>query len=93
MISELKRKSNETNYISKVITSKRKVIVKKKNSKTMIGDVVLNDNSLNNNKFYLHFNPNQSIAMMIQSLIHELTHIKQISHKELKPSGDYKTIM
>jgi type II secretory pathway component GspD/PulD (secretin) len=31
MISELKRKSNETNYSSKVITSKRKVIVKKKN--------------------------------------------------------------
>ena len=70
-----------------------KIIVKKKEAKGMIGDVVLNDNSLNNNKFYLHFNPSQSITMMIKSLIHELTHVKQISRKELKPSDDYKMIL
>ena len=30
---------------------------------------------------------------MIKSLIHELTHIKQISNKELKPSDDYKNVI
>ena len=70
-----------------------KIIVKKKERNDRIGDVVFNDNSLNNNKFYLHFNPNQSIALIIKALIHELTHVKQISRKELNWSDDYKTIV
>ena len=98
--SSLKMKPHETLIVNSVIEFMKskygfdaKIIVKKKESKGMIGDVVLNDNSLNNNKFYLHFNPSQSITMMIKSLIHELTHVKQISRKELKPSDDYKMIL
>jgi len=70
-----------------------KIIVKKKDKDGLIGDVILNNNSVNNNKFYLHFNPDQSYAMMIQALIHELTHVKQISRKELLPSDDYKAVL
>ena len=70
-----------------------KITVKKKDSKTLIGDVILNDNSLNKNKFTLHFTPNQSYPEIIKSLIHELTHSKQISKKELKPSDDYKSLI
>jgi len=70
-----------------------KIIVKKKANNSLYGDISLNNNSINNDKFYLHFNPNQSLAMKIQSFIHELTHVKQVSRKELKPSDDYKSIM
>lgn len=70
-----------------------KIIVVKKNNNALIGDVVLNDNSLNKNKFYLHFNPNQSYKEIIKSLIHELTHVKQISSKELTAASDYKNII
>lgn len=69
------------------------IIVKKKQNAKLIGDVILNDNSVNNNKFILHFNPNQSYNQIIKSLIHELTHIKQIFKKELKPSNDYKSLI
>lgn len=69
------------------------IIVKKKSSKELFGDVVLNDNSVNNNKFYVHFNPNQSYDNVIKSLIHELTHVKQISKGELRPSNDYKEVL
>ena len=70
-----------------------KITVRKKTNNSLLGDVVLNDNSLNKNKFTLHYNPNQSLAMQIQSLIHELTHVVQISKKHLKPSDDYKSIL
>ena len=70
-----------------------KIIVKKKDKDGLIGDVVLNDNTLNKNKFYLHFNPRQSTELMIKALIHELTHVKQISRKELLPSSDYKELV
>lgn len=70
-----------------------KIIVKKKQSTKMIGDISLSHSSVNNNKFTLHFNPNQSYLEMIRSLIHELTHVKQVSKKELRPSDDWKSIL
>jgi len=67
-----------------------KIIVKNKSNNSLYGDISLNNNSINKDKFYLHFNPNQSLAMQIQSFINELTHVKQVSRKELQPSDDYK---
>jgi len=70
-----------------------KIIVKKKQNDSLIGDISLNHNSVVNNKFTLHFNPNGSYKRMIQSLIHELTHISQVYKGELRPSEDYKSII
>jgi hypothetical protein len=70
-----------------------KIIVKKKQSNKFIGDISLNHNSIYNNKFTLHYNPNQSYHSIINSLIHELTHIKQVSKGELRPSDDWKYIL
>jgi hypothetical protein len=68
------------------------IIVRKKESTTLIGDISLNHNSITKNKFTLHYNPNQSIRMQIRALIHELTHVKQVSKKELT-TIDYKSII
>ena len=72
-----------------------KIIVKKKDTTKMgmIGDISLNSNSVDGNKFYLHFNPNQSYQRIIQIMIHELTHVKQVSKKELLPNKDYTAIL
>tara|TARA_Y100001937_G_C7115980_1_gene330144 strand:- start:553 stop:1074 length:522 start_codon:yes stop_codon:yes gene_type:complete len=70
-----------------------RITVKKKFSNTLIGDVVLSDASINKGKFTLHFNPNQSYRMIIGALIHELTHIKQISKGELSASEDWKSVL
>lgn len=57
------------------------------------GDVSLNKDSIHNGKFTLTFNPNLGYTMLIRALIHELTHIKQISKGELKSNGTYDTII
>lgn len=79
-------------YMKNKLSFDAKITVKKKNSKNMIGDIQLNANSIDNNKFTLHFNPNQSTVLMIKSLIHELTHVKQVSKGELT-TVDYKSIL
>ena len=98
--TSLKMKDYERLLVNAVISFMKskfgfdaKITVKKKDSKTLIGDVILNDNSLNKNKFTLHFTPNQSYKEIIKSLIHELIHTKQISKKELRPSDDYKSLI
>lgn len=68
-----------------------KIIVKKKTNSLYIGDISLNDNSINKNKFTLHYNPNKSFEMQISALIHELTHVNQVS-KGFLTSKDYKSI-
>lgn len=70
-----------------------KIMVKKINKTGLTGDVVLNDNSLKKNKFTVHIGSNQSIRIMLKSLMHELIHVKQISKGELKPSRDYKDMI
>lgn len=70
-----------------------KIVVKKKQNNKFNGDIILNDNSMNKNKFTLHFNPNLTYLGMIKSLIHELTHIKQISKGELKAALDWKSLI
>jgi len=70
-----------------------KITVKKKQSNHLIGDISLNNNSVVHSKFTLHFNPNQSYLEVIKSLIHELTHIKQVYIGELKPKSDWKSII
>lgn len=69
------------------------ISVKKKQTKGSIGDISLNKNSVFNNNFILHFNPNQGLFEVIRSLIHELTHVKQVSKGELKPASDWKSII
>lgn len=69
-----------------------KIMVKKVNKVGLLGDVVLNDNSINKNKFTVQVASNQSIKFLLNSLIHELTHVKQISKGELRPSDDYKSL-
>ena len=70
-----------------------KIIVKKKERAGLIGDISLSSTSVDGNKFYLHFNPNQSYQRIIQTMIHELTHVKQVSKGELLPNKDYTTIL
>lgn len=55
----------------------------------MIGDIAINHNSVYNNRFTLHFNPNASYIQIVKSLIHELTHVKQVSKGELKPNSEW----
>ena len=68
------------------------IVVKHKEKLGMFGDVSMSDASVNKNKFTIHYNPNQGITTRIQSLIHELTHVKQIAKKELQPGPDWKSI-
>lgn len=98
--SDLKLKPYETLLVKSVVSFMMdkyrftaKIIIKKKDSKGMIGDISLNSNSVDGNKFYLHFNPNQSYKRIIQSMIHELTHVKQVSKGELLPNKDYTAIL
>ena len=72
---------------------KAKIIVKKKDSGRMIGDISLSPNSVDNHKFYLHFNPTQKPKRIIQAMIHELIHVKQVVKGELLPNKEYTTIL
>jgi hypothetical protein len=98
--TSLKMKPHETLMVKSVISFMMdkynftaKIIVKKKDKVGMIGDISLNSNSVDGNKFYLHFNPNQSYKRIVQSMIHELTHVKQVSKNELLPNKDYTAIL
>lgn len=98
--TSLKLKPYETLMVKSVVAFmmdkfnfKAKIIVKKKEKAGMMGDISLNSNSVDGNKFYLHFNPNQSYKRIIQSMIHELTHVKQVSKNELLPNKDYTAIL
>lgn len=81
------------NFLKEEWNFNANIIVKKKQNNSFIGDISLNANSVSNNKFILHFNPNQSYLEVIKSLIHELTHVKQVSKGELKPASDWKSII
>ena len=70
-----------------------KIIVKKMDMVGMIGDISLSSTSVDGNKFYLHFNPSQSYKRIIQSMIHELTHVKQVVKKQLLPNKEYTSIL
>jgi hypothetical protein len=98
--TSLKLKPHETLMVKSVVSFmmdkfnfKAKIIVKKKDKVGMIGDISLSSTSVDGNKFYLHFNPNQSYKRIIQSMIHELTHVKQVSKNELLPNKDYTAIL
>ena len=98
--TSLKLKPHETLMVKSVVAFmmdkfnfKAKIIVKKKDKTGMIGDISLSSTSVDGNKFYLHFNPNQSYKRIIQSMIHELTHVKQVSKNELLPNKDYTAIL
>lgn len=98
--SSLKLKPYETLMVKSVVAFmmdkfgfKAKIIVKKKDKVGLIGDISLSSTSVDGNKFYLHFNPNQSYERIITAMIHELTHVKQVSKKELLPNKDYTSIM
>ena len=98
--SSLKMKPHEALMVKSVVSFmmdkygfNAKIIVKKKEKAGMIGDISLNSNSVNSGKFYLHFNPNQSYKRVIQSMIHELTHVKQVVKKELLPNKEYSAIL
>lgn len=69
------------------------ISVRKKQNAKFFGDISLNNNSVKNHKFTVHFNPNATFYTIITSLIHELTHVKQVVKGELKPAEDYKSII
>lgn len=69
------------------------ISINKISSDILIGDITLNSDAVNHNKFTLSYDSNQGINMMISSIIHELTHIKQVSKGELNPSEDYNSIL
>ena len=69
------------------------ISVRKKFSDATIGDVVLSDNTLKKDKFTVHFNPDSSYIMILKALIHELTHVKQIHKKELRPDKDWQNLL
>lgn len=95
-----KQKNHEklfTNSVVEYMKSKfnfnpKKITVKKKFSDGYIGDVSITDTSLGG-KFTVHYNPDQGYRMIIAALIHELTHVKQIDKRELKPSDDWKSLV
>ena len=70
-----------------------RIVVKKKRSQRFIGDVPMSHTSVIEDKFIVHYNPDQGFGQRIKTLIHELTHVKQISKKELRPSEDWKGIL
>tara|TARA_R110000796_G_scaffold34373_3_gene88836 strand:- start:1643 stop:2188 length:546 start_codon:yes stop_codon:yes gene_type:complete len=70
-----------------------KIVVKKKTSNNLIGDISLSDASVNKGNFILNLNPNQGTKMQMKALIHELTHINQVVKGTLKPSEDWKSIV
>lgn len=98
--SSLKLKPHETLIVKSAVSFMKdkfnmnpKIIVRKKEKVGMIGDISLSDSSVKGKKFYLHFNPNQSYVRIIQSLIHELIHVKQVYKNELLPNKDYTAIL
>lgn len=98
--TSLKMKPHETLMVKAVVAFmmdkfnfNAKIIVKKKISGGMIGDISLSSASVDGNNFYLHFNPNQSYERILQTMIHELTHVKQVSKNELLPNIYYDAIM
>lgn len=78
------------NYLKGLWNFDANIVVKKKQNNKLYGDISLTQNSVYNNNFILHFNPNQSFISIIKSFFHEMTHIKQVSKKELRPSDDWK---
>jgi hypothetical protein len=98
--TSLKLKPHEKLIVNSVVSFMKakfginpKIIVKKKEKAGLIGDISLSDTSVKGGKFYLHFNPNQSYKRIIHSMIHELTHVKQVSKGELLPNTDYTSIL
>ena len=81
------------NFMKSELIFDAKIKVKKKNSKILIGDISLSEESIENNKFILHYNNNQTFKLQIESLIHELTHIKQVVKGELSISSDLKNLI
>ena len=98
--TDLKLKTHEklianavTEFMTTQFNFKAKIIVKKKDNNALIGDISLTNASVNNNKFTVHYNPNQSYRGIIKSLIHELTHVKQVTKKELQPNKEWNAIV
>ena len=69
-----------------------KITIKKKNSKSLFGDLVLSPAAMSG-KITLHYNPNQGWGETLKSLVHELIHAKQAVKGELKPSKDWKSVI
>ena len=69
-----------------------KITVRKVGHDRYAGAVRLSDASVNRNKFYLSVGENQSVEEIIENLIHELIHVKQISKDELDVTDDWTEI-
>ena len=79
-------------FIKEKFNFEANIIIEKTNKFNLIGYIALNDKSKNGD-FILHYNPSQSYTAIIYSVIHELTHIKQVVKGELSASDDYKSII
>lgn len=72
---------------------KADIILNKKKSKTDIGEIQLSKDAVNKGVFNLSYDPNVSYRFLLRVLIHEMTHIKQVSKGEFGLSDNGKTIV
>lgn len=80
-------------FIKNKFNFEANIVVKQQPNKSLIGDISLNSEAIKDHRFTLTVDTDQIYILVIQSLIHELIHIKQVVKGELKPSDDYKFIM
>lgn len=66
-----------------------KITVRKVAHSGALGAVRISDASINRNKFYVSIGENHSVTEIIETLIHELIHVKQISKGELGVTNDW----
>lgn len=70
-----------------------KVTLKKSNNRGLYGSVTLSEASVKRTNFILYLNSDSTYLNIFKSLLHELTHVKQISEGRLRASKDWKYVL
>jgi hypothetical protein len=68
-------------------------VQKNPSRKNLIGDITLTETSVKKHRFRVNYNPDQSYTHIIKSLLHELTHVKQVVKGELLPNAEYTALL
>ena len=79
-------------FFTKKFKVRGKIQLRHKYNKGTIGDVRLNDATVNKGKFIVFFDKEQSMKYSLIAIFHELIHVRQISSGDLLPAPDYKSI-
>ena len=69
------------------------VILKKKPHSNIFGSVTLSDATINKGRFILYFDPKSSVLNVFKTLLHEMTHVKQISEGRLRPNEKWNSLL